>query len=197
MVKLKKDRPMAQTSNQPSMVESRTMAFARSWQGEKHLVAASQYDVEPSSFAAAVIPRTITEQYWAVRALVAEVKLSERARHYGEMVHLTREEEVRRHTTLDAAHRLHEARVARLEKIIGVLILAFVAVGVLLGYRSSSPSSNKSAWPHFTIPILSPFTSVVEHEVSAIGFRAIAIFIIVSGLVVYMLVRHRISARPR
>jgi len=178
--------------------ESRTMTFARSQQQlEKFVPALFQQDGEPSAFSTAVIPRTIIEQYWAVRALVAEVKLAERAHHYAEVLHLTREEETRRHATLDNAHRMHDNRVAKLEKVIGALVLALVAGAGLVSYRShhgNTQSSVKSSWPHLTIPVLSPFTSVVEQEVSAIGFRAISVFILVAGLVIYMLIRHRMSS---
>lgn len=95
-----------------------------------------------------------------------------------------------------------------------VAILLGIGLFVGFGRQGNSATQSKGAWrPHFTIPILSPFTSIVssfqqinyllvqltivirqvEHEMSKVGFRTTAVFLIISGIVVYALVRHRMG----
>ncbi|KAF8557500.1 hypothetical protein OG21DRAFT_1505227 [Imleria badia] len=77
-----------------------------------------------------------------------------------------------------------------------------MCLAVLLGFmgwlvikitpdRDAKGSSNKPS--HFTIPILSPFTSVVEHETGVFGTKAVTIFVLVIGIAVYAAVKHRLS----
>jgi len=48
---------------------------------------------------------------------------------------------------------------------------------------------------HFTIPILSPFTSVVEHETSVIGSKTLAVFAFVLAAFFYFVFRHWLARR--
>lgn len=91
----------------------------------------------------------------------------------------------------------NDERLAKIEKFIMILVslVALLAVAVVMlvfGHHRTAyghlPTHGKS---HFTIPILSPFSSVVETELSVIGSRtiiAIACMLIVVG---YLLIRHK------
>nr|GAT58087.1 predicted protein [Mycena chlorophos] len=101
----------------------------------------------------AVHPRTRVEQYWAARAFAAETTLL--GYEHGEL-----------RRAKDQAR--HDARHAKLERL--VLILLVLVATLVLGLlaltfsHSRSPSHHAKSPPakHFTIPILSPFTSVVD-----------------------------------
>jgi len=122
----------------------------------------------------ATVTHTVSELQWAVRAVAAEVKLSERERHHGEM--------------MDILLRIIYALLASLVAILGIGLFAG------LGGQGGSAAQAKGTWrPHFTIPILSPFTSIVEHEMSKVGFRTTAVFLIIVGIVGYALVTHRMG----
>ncbi|KAJ7232012.1 hypothetical protein C8J57DRAFT_1091480 [Mycena rebaudengoi] len=137
-------------------------------------------------------PRSTAEQYWAARALSAETLLAARVEHHRELRTLTSVHDDRREQ--DKA--MHEARYARLEALVltllGTLLLLALALPYLNAPRvAATPRARVPA--HFTIPILSPFTSVVEHETSAVGFKAIAVGILALTLLAYALFRHWIS----
>ncbi|KAF7319315.1 hypothetical protein HMN09_00269100 [Mycena chlorophos] len=114
----------------------------------------------------AVHPRTRVEQYWAARAFAAETTLL--GYEHGEVRRAKDQER-------------HDARHAKLERV--VLILLVLVATLLLGLlalafsHSRSPSHHAKSPPakHFTIPILSPFTSVIEHETSVVGSTTLAV----------------------
>lgn len=67
---------------------------------------------------------------------------------------------------MDILLRIIYALLASLVAILGIGLFAG------LGGQGGSAAQAKGTWrPHFTIPILSPFTSIVEHEMSKVGFR--------------------------
>lgn len=115
--------------------------------------------------------------YWAGRALVAEMQVSERDRAQVQLEH---------------AQRNHEERVSRLERFVIALttMLAFIIIVLLFrNSASAGQTARGSAFrPHLTIPLLSPFTTIVEHEMSNTSFRTTALLIIVGAFVVYQLV---------
>ncbi|KAJ7121018.1 hypothetical protein C8R44DRAFT_877329 [Mycena epipterygia] len=143
----------------------------------------------------ALQPRTNTEQYWAARALSAETLLAARLEHQRELRSLSYEEENKRARELAA----HDARHAKLERLV-LALLAMLLVVVLallnLAHRDSSPVARGRKVPaHFTIPILSPFTSVVEHETSVIGSKTLAVFAFVLAGLAYFVFRHWLARR--
>jgi len=124
-----------------------------------------------------ITPSTRSEMYWAGRALVAEMQVSERDRAQVQLEH---------------AQRNHEERVSRLERFVIALttMLAFIIIVLLFrNSASAGQTARGSAFrPHLTIPLLSPFTTIVEHEMSNTSFRTTALLIIVGAFVVYQLV---------
>ncbi|TDL27851.1 hypothetical protein BD410DRAFT_761047 [Rickenella mellea] len=153
---------------------------------------------------AIVQPRSPGETYWAVRALTAETLLAARREHYTELHELSRSEDVRRARELAAAKAASDVWHSKLEKIICSLLVTIISFSLAVTYLSISNSSRHppqiSRWSlpsHFTIPILSPFTSVTEHESSVVGFRVMAVGVVVLGLLAYALIRHWMSTARR
>ncbi|KIM82881.1 hypothetical protein PILCRDRAFT_820182 [Piloderma croceum F 1598] len=140
-------------------------------------------------------PQTSTEQYWAIRALKAETILQARTVHHRELQSLSFSEQTKRSREIAALSQAHEAKQVRLEKFViallaclGFLIMAFIYL--LTSRNRNEPSASRRSLPyHFTIPILSPFTSVVEHETSAIGTRSIAVLVMTLAVLVYFIFR--------
>ncbi|GJJ06081.1 hypothetical protein Clacol_000270 [Clathrus columnatus] len=117
-------------------------------------------------------PPTRREMYWASRAIHSETLLAATARHQQEIKELMR-------SRADELKREHDNRKAKLE------------------WLSSRRSINFILPNHFTIPILSPFTSVVESESSIFNTRFITLALILAGIVTYGLLRHRINLSHR
>ncbi|KAH8112832.1 hypothetical protein DFH11DRAFT_1705988 [Phellopilus nigrolimitatus] len=207
--------PPAQPLTKPVMsaTTSRTMAYARAQtESDSYRLVATRKTKdlntpnhltypEGSSFAASLAPKTISEQYWAVRALVAEVRLSEREEYQMDAQERARLEEQRRQLAVEAAHKFHENRVSRLERLVIGLISAVVLIALVLLFRQqkhTEDKTKKSAFrPHLTIPILSPFTSIVETEESKISFRTTAVFLVILGILTYAMLRHWLHKRQR
>ncbi|EJD01871.1 uncharacterized protein FOMMEDRAFT_168473 [Fomitiporia mediterranea MF3/22] len=145
-------------------------------------------------------PMTETERYWAYRAIVAETKLAE---HKGLRTdNLERmKEELRRQSMADLAHKYHEERVLRLERLAIGLISTIILITLVLLFRHQGQSDDKhskrSFRPHLTIPILSPFTSIVEHEEASLSFRMTAALLITLGILAYGMFRYWLQHRPR
>jgi hypothetical protein len=94
--------------------------------------------------------------------------------------------------------------------LLGVLLFLVLLIAYLLAQSYHRDSKRTSRWSlpsHFTIPILSPFTSVVrqdnlrlienplmflqvEHETSVIGTWTIAVFLVVFAFLGYAIFRH-------
>ncbi|KAK1223468.1 hypothetical protein PQX77_013657 [Marasmius sp. AFHP31] len=142
-------------------------------------------------------PRSRNEQYWAVRALSAETLLSAKVEHHLEIRDLTRDQDERRTNEIATLAKAHDERLAKMEKLILLLIGALIlfSAALFFVYVTSAPSNPRhdprsKSFAHFTIPILSPFASVVEHETSAIGTRTIAAVSTVLAILVYFMFRH-------
>ncbi|KAE9406567.1 hypothetical protein BT96DRAFT_987406 [Gymnopus androsaceus JB14] len=147
-------------------------------------------------------PRSRAEQYWAARALTAETLLVARKEHYEDVKSVTYVAETKRGNEVAQLSKLYDTRLMRLERLLVILlgfilIITFSMLFSQLSLVHSPPSGRQAQWAHFTIPILSPFASVVEHEVSVIGSKTItAIFLIIACLA-YLLFRHWISRQSR
>lgn len=149
-----------------------------------------------------VLPKSRTEQYWAARALSAETLLTARTEHQWEIRDLTRYQEERRSTEVAALTKAHDERLAKLEKLIIILIgvLVLFAAALFFVYVTSAPLNPRNdprgkSFAHFTIPILSPFASVVEHETSTVGAKTILSISMVFATLVYFAFRYWLSSR--
>ncbi|KAF7366435.1 hypothetical protein MSAN_00900400 [Mycena sanguinolenta] len=140
--------------------------------------------------------RSSSEQYWAARALTAETLLAARLEHHRELRSLSYVEETKRAREREA----HDARHARLERLILallVMLLLLVLALLHLAHKSASASTSRPRRlpSHFTIPILSPFTSVVEHETSVIGSKTLGVFAFAFAGLAYFVFRHWLARR--
>lgn len=144
-------------------------------------------------------PQSLTEQYWAARALKAETRLSSSIAHQRELRSLSSSEETKRLREIASLSTTHEWRQARLEKFVDFLLVCVGALMLSVIYLLASSKRHESPVPrwrlpsHFTIPILSPFTSVVEHETSTIGTRSITVVVIILATFAYIIFRHKVK----
>jgi len=73
-------------------------------------------------------------------------------------------------------------------------LLGFMGFLVMKIAPDRDANRSKSSKPsHFTIPIFSPFTSVVEHETGVFGTKAVSIFVVIIGIAVYVALKRRLS----
>lgn len=154
----------------------------------------------------APLPMSPAEQYWAARALTAETLLSAAEAHQREVrsaVDAEEEKRLRDITVLQKAHSERERKMERVVMFSGVFIALLVAVLVYLLVdhhharpKGPAPSMWGVALPsHFTIPILSPWTSVVEHEASVIGAKTTIAFALIAAGLAYAMFRYWAAAR--
>ncbi|KAK0469295.1 uncharacterized protein EV420DRAFT_1633714 [Desarmillaria tabescens] len=148
-----------------------------------------------------VTPRNRVEQYWAARALTAETLLSARTEHHRELRTLSFGEELKRSRERNALMKANEDKIARMEKLtwalLGVIIFLAILI-VCMSHVNQRRAQRPQRWflpSHFTIPILSPFTSVVEKEVSVIGSKTIVFAIAIIACLVYFVYRHWLVSR--
>ncbi|KIY71335.1 hypothetical protein CYLTODRAFT_346084 [Cylindrobasidium torrendii FP15055 ss-10] len=147
-----------------------------------------------------ITPRTAIEQYWAARALTAEALLKARTDHHKEMRAMSYSEDMKRERERSNLMRANEDKLLRMEKLLWALFATIALLCLLvvyMGLRYNEPKPKHHHWllpSHFTIPILSPFTSVVEHETSALGAKVIIPSVMVSALLFYAVYRHWIVA---
>ncbi|KAF8624570.1 hypothetical protein AX15_005807 [Amanita polypyramis BW_CC] len=154
--------------------------------------------VQTSHYAGETVHEMITTVYakghgsqmysesWAVRALNAETKLTAKEKELA-LLSLQRQE---RHANLE---RLVYILLAIITALIFVIIYQ---ANLYIRHHNDAKRGNRWSTPaHFTIPILSPFTSVVEHETSVVNSKTVVVLFCVAGCVVYMAFRHWISRR--
>ncbi|KAI0922717.1 hypothetical protein AcV5_009614 [Taiwanofungus camphoratus] len=185
-VSLDRGRPSSVSQNAMSLsiqqpTQSRTMMYARTVLSSSTTIKTSTVDTAlpaPSSMR----PVSSAEHYWAARALTAEALLSVRAAHNRDLRALQTEEEERRFRELTTLQRAHHERHANLEKLMALLLICFATFTFMVVYGLSRHHhrASSSRWllpSHFTIPILSPFSSVVEHETSVINPKLVLLLV--------------------
>ncbi|KAJ4495248.1 hypothetical protein C8R41DRAFT_828402 [Lentinula lateritia] len=148
-------------------------------------------------------PQSKSVHYWAARALTAETLLAAGMEHSENLRSVTVSQETKRATEVAQLTKLYDKRLAKLEKLLVTLLGVLFTITFLtffsqltLIHGGRKDTSTRSQWAHFTIPILSPFASVVEHEVSVVGSKTIVgLGLVISGLA-YLLLRHDGRNRP-
>ncbi|KAI0752486.1 hypothetical protein C8Q80DRAFT_1117903 [Daedaleopsis nitida] len=79
---------------------------------------------------------------------------------------------------------------AHIQRMVWALLMTVAAliglvVFLLIRYvppALSDPSTRRNSPVHFTIPVLSPFTSVIEHETSAVNVQLVAVLLLAAGI---------------
>ncbi|KAH7920427.1 hypothetical protein BV22DRAFT_1039882 [Leucogyrophana mollusca] len=175
---------------------SKTLQIASASLPTSHAVQTNiqQVDVRVASSApVAVGPHTAAERYWAARALTAETVLKARIVHQQELRDSQLSAEDKHSREIAALVHANEARQNKLEKfvvaLVGSVFLLFLAIVYILVCYAAHPPPRSTPY-HFTIPILSPFASVVEHETGVIGAKTVTIFALVLGVLAYSIFRH-------
>ncbi|KAG6331795.1 hypothetical protein ID866_7294 [Astraeus odoratus] len=153
-------------------------------------------DIAAGSVPPGMVPRSTAAQYWAFRAIAAETVLSQRIQHQNELmqVRLTEEKRMKEIATLVQAH---EKRQRTLE---GFMVALVVFLAYMLWRNSATatshdPTGRRRMATHFTVPILSPFTSVVENETGVLGTRAIVAFVLAMVLALFVTLRRWTTLR--
>jgi len=195
MNKLRKPKPLA-TASSPSLSAMSAMTGTNPIvYVQRQYPVSRTMQIANASLAVAVKPRAIVEQYWAARALVVETVLSTRVQHHKEVAEVRLGEEEKRTKEITALIRANELRQNRLEKFVAALVACLMILFLVVLYIWMHDSPKTKAASHFTIPILSPFTSVVEHETGIISATSVTIFIVVMGILSYAIFRHWFSRR--
>ncbi|KAF8262645.1 hypothetical protein EI94DRAFT_1743096 [Lactarius quietus] len=142
-------------------------------------------------------PDSSAARYWAARAVTAEVLLAERNKHAHELRGVINEEDAKRREEIAALHRANEARQKKMEwaVICCIAVLAVVLLCLLVIHTLASSRTPARGATHFTIPVLSPFTSVVEHETSAFGARTIVPGLMIVATLAWAVFRHWTSQK--
>ncbi|GAW10376.1 hypothetical protein LENED_012634 [Lentinula edodes] len=148
-------------------------------------------------------PHFKSVNYWTARALTAETLLAAGIGHSENLQNVTVSQETKKATEIAQLTKLYDERLAKLEKLLITLLGVLFTITFLtffsqltLIHGGRKDTSTRSQWAHFTIPILSPFASVVEHEVSVVGSKTIiGLGLVISGLA-YLLLRHNGRNRP-
>ncbi|KAN0133134.1 hypothetical protein V8E53_009164 [Lactarius tabidus] len=142
-------------------------------------------------------PDSSAARYWAARAATAEVLLAERSKHSYELRSVINEEDAKRREEIAALHGAHQARQRKMEWIVMccIVVLVVVVLGLLGTHHLASSRTPARGATHFTIPVLSPFTSVVEHETSAWGARIIVPGLMIVATLAWVVFRHWTSRK--
>ncbi|PPQ92127.1 hypothetical protein CVT25_007958 [Psilocybe cyanescens] len=154
-------------------------------------------------------PMSAKEQYWATRALKAEALLAAHEDHKKEIKNLGYVHDMKRERELVQLAKEHKEKHDTLDKLVKFLaglIIVLVAVivylathyarhSMLLQYKQQEKWWSMIGASHFTIPILSPFTSVVEHESSVVGAKMIGTVAAIAACLVFLGFRHWLASR--
>jgi len=191
-------KPFANTVA-PQTAISRTLYYAQ--KGPSLIPSAGRLsNARSGSVAPCPAPDSSAARYWAARAVTAEVLLAERNKHAHELRGVIHEEDAKRREEIAALHGAHEARQRKMEWMVicCIAVLAVVVLCLLVIHGSaSSHTQTRHTASHFTIPVLSPFTSVVEHETSAWGARIIVPALMITATLSWGVFRHWISRKSQ
>ncbi|KAI0059934.1 hypothetical protein BV25DRAFT_1993216 [Artomyces pyxidatus] len=141
-------------------------------------------------------PRSAAEQYWAARALTAETLLTARKEHERELRNIASAGDAKRSKEVSAVQAAYDIRLKKMEHMLTFCVFCITSLMGVVVYLLAihpRPKQTRSSWglaSHFTIPILSPFTSVVEHEASLLGARIIVPSVLILSGLCYALFRY-------
>ncbi|KAK7680373.1 hypothetical protein QCA50_016613 [Cerrena zonata] len=183
-------------------IQSRTMALARENLDITTVSPSAKHSHLATTYTKSRQQMTTSEQYWAARALTAETMLTANAQYQLELRNLSESEQMKRSGEIAALQKQHEERHSKLERLAFLLltwVMVMVAVIIYLVLKNHNvPVSSRFSTPlHFTIPVLSPFTSVVEQETSVVNARIIAVVSLFGAATVYGCFRYWISHQRR
>ncbi|KAI8996652.1 hypothetical protein BD414DRAFT_434692 [Trametes punicea] len=141
---------------------------------------------------AMIEPVTVTEHHLAVRASRAEALLEAHTTHRKEIRTIATSLEERRSRDLAEVNARFSEQFAKHEFMMWVILglVAFVAMMLLVMlWRQCRPGNTPSHHVrpvHFTIPVLSPFTSVIENETSVVNVQLVALLLLSAGVFAFL-----------
>lgn len=127
--------------------------------------------------------------------MATETVFSQYARHQRELTQVRLAEEERRTKEIAALVHANEKRQHNLERFMMALVMFLAYMLWRDSVTSSLSSERRRSATHFTIPILSPFTSVVEHETGVLGTKAIVVLVLALFLVIWFAFRRWFASR--
>ncbi|KAF5310714.1 hypothetical protein D9619_008159 [Psilocybe cf. subviscida] len=156
-------------------------------------------------------PLTAGEQHWAARALRAEALLQVELQHKQEFRALGHDHDVKRERELASLAKEYKEKHVSMERLLIFLVVLIGVLVLLIMYLAThytrhsllmQQKSHDRWWSaigasHFTIPILSPFTSVVEQETSVIGAKIIGSVAAIAACFGYFAFRHWLSNKGK
>ncbi|KAJ8474817.1 hypothetical protein ONZ51_g6957 [Trametes cubensis] len=136
-----------------------------------------------------VITRSVTamEHHWAMRATRAEAMYAAQTDRQREISTLSASMEERRARDMAELNARFSDQFAKHQQMMWMILGTMISVVATLMYllvRTCAPAASSSRWLpplHFTIPVLSPFASVVEHETSAVNVPLVALLLLGAG----------------
>ncbi|KAF8875306.1 hypothetical protein BD779DRAFT_1476129 [Infundibulicybe gibba] len=145
-------------------------------------------------FAARNPPNTAHDtQHWRTRALTAEALLAAQHTHTSELRAVLAAADAKRQSEVASVAREYEARYAGMERAFYILAATLLTVLALAAYALHKRPTPSRAAMHFTVPILSPWTSVVEHETSVVGAKALIGLALVGAGLLYLVARRCVA----
>ncbi|KDQ56813.1 hypothetical protein JAAARDRAFT_59053 [Jaapia argillacea MUCL 33604] len=151
-----------------------------------------QYALSLPSQRTQITAQTTGEKYWATRALMAETLLASQVSQVNLSAHLSLPGDHHRLEEIEKLKMEVHVKQARLEKLMMIFLCSLIVLLVIvvyLLYRSQRPVHHRPPY-HFTIPILSPFTSVIETETSTFGTTTIVALGLILACFLYAAYRH-------
>ncbi|KAI0767707.1 hypothetical protein C8Q74DRAFT_973469 [Fomes fomentarius] len=148
------------------------------------------YDYFRHSVKTALHPVSALEHYWALRAARAEILLGAHQVHAQQLAAAYATHEERRSRDLAEINERYAREYAHIRRMVWTILIAVAAlialvIFLLVRYIPPAVPPPSSRWPgpmHFTIPVLSPFTSVIEHETSAVNVQLVAVLLLAAGI---------------
>ncbi|KAF9528691.1 hypothetical protein CPB83DRAFT_854116 [Crepidotus variabilis] len=188
------------TSTQPSSSQGVTSSWVPTIQAARSQVSLPLVPERDDN----IVPLTVAEQYWATRALKAEALLAAQKAHKQEFRTLADFQDMKRQREMALLANEYKEKHTSLERLLTFLLLLIAFMVMLIIYLATHytrhsmllhQKQNTSWWSaigasHFTIPILSPFTSVVEHESSIFGAKIIGTLAAIGAVLLYFVFRY-------
>ncbi|RDX52319.1 hypothetical protein OH76DRAFT_1345502 [Lentinus brumalis] len=157
----------------------------------KTYAAICDYFRRPASF---LHPITTVEHYWALRATIAETRLHAQEIHRQEVAAIHNSHAESRSRDLAEMNSRYERELSRIKyMVLGMLaalaVLISAVMFILVRYVPMTPAPSRRGAVHFTIPILSPFASVIEHETSAVNVPLVVVLLLSAGISLFIWLR--------
>ncbi|KAI1786225.1 hypothetical protein LXA43DRAFT_75502 [Ganoderma leucocontextum] len=185
-------------SREKSMQLNSTTVVAKATSASSQVIGPTPVATQPYAIAiydyfrhpahAMLHPVSAFEHYWALRAARAEVLLSTHVAHKQELDNVSAAHEERRSREIADLNAKYDREYAHIRRMVWTIVvvaafaIAMCSYLILRYIPPTSSTSGRHSAMHFTIPILSPFTSVIEHETSAVNVQLVAVLLLAAAI---------------